>query len=435
MSKQTYFFNHSSNENIFKNYAINSAYTPKLFVRSIFQNKAFIKIVDTYCHLTNLYLAKTIEDGYSSGYNPFIFRNKKKPGAGNATKNLLAMIRHIKLKETEKEVSTIGRIPRKYKKEYYNKLCHPIYSFYKSRKKRNGVPVYIYKPVKSGYIVAPYRVGKFNTIQKPLGSVSGFLPRSQYKLVIQYYKERQQKIKEYAEKMEQKTKNKLEKQNKKENISKRKSNVLKVLNVTKCVDSSDERYKYFEKLKESLSPEEKKALTKDTLKMSVPRILLEEILINQKEEEIEDLADINPKLYQKSKKVLERLSRKLYKNIEKVDRKEFEAKLFFPRNLMLRVAPVKVFDMLGGMTTFLRRNRRGKLQTKYDLVHCPITSPRYVFTSKRAPKVIESSNTIEVLTKTKNKENKENVKTETTKKKSKTVKNKTSKEKNTKKTN
>jgi hypothetical protein len=416
MSKQTFFFNHHLNLETFDNYALNSEYAPKLYIREIFSDKEHIKYVDTYLKFTNIYLENTIEKAESKAFNPFIFKNKVNEGYDSVSKNMYSIIRHIKIKKLYKVPMTIGRVGDKYKKKAFGSLSHPLISLYRGRTKKQGVPVFIYKPVKSGYLVVPYISGMGDVLKNPIGSVSGFLPHSQYKLVIKYYKEKQLLLEKQFKKLQEKiSKNKIISQNKKLNLT-RKSILLKLKRAKKNISSKKEYKKFCNELKDSLNIWTKVQFSKDYIKFVLSKKLISDLLVHHTSASIESLAKTNPELYNKATKYLSILSRSFFKGFDSefnsvISRTNFETKLYFPRNLMLHIAPLKPIDMISAKATFFTRDKDRKLKYRNQLTRFATSSPRYVFTEKKPVKQKPES-----ITEINKQENKKRLKYKTNKK-------------------
>jgi hypothetical protein len=387
MSKQTFFFNHHLNVETFDNYALNNEYAPKLYIREIFSNKQHIKYVDTYLKFTNLCLENTIEIAESKAFNPFIFKNNTDEYYDSVSRNMYSIIKHIKLKKIYKIPMTLGRVMTKYKTESYENLSHPLFSLYNGRTKKGGVPVFIYKPVKSGYVVVPYMIGIDNILDYPIGSVSGFLPHSQYKLVVNYYKQKQLLLEKQLKKIQEKgLKNRLLSQKKNLNLT-RKLILLKLKNAKK-IATKNTYTRFRKKLKNSLNSWEKVEFSKEYIKFVLSKKLINDLLVKHTAASIEDLAITNPELYKKAVEYLSSLSRSFFKGFDSkfkatISRKDFKTKLYFPRNIMLNVAPLNVIDMVGLKAVFSTRDKDGNLQLRNELTHFPTTSPRYVFTEKK----------------------------------------------------
>lgn len=199
MTKKTFFFRHHLNYNFFVNAAVVNEYTPKLYIRGAFQDQTDLKIVDTYLDLTNVYLEKSLDSFYSAGFNPFFFKNKLEDISLNfVIRNMYSLLKHIKIKEVVKAPIHMSIVPKKVNRLLgHKKLGYPsnVLINYYLKKAKKDIPVFIYKPIKKGYIVVPYKLENLNSFEKPLGSLTGIISQKEYRRVIHSYKKKQRRIK------------------------------------------------------------------------------------------------------------------------------------------------------------------------------------------------------------------------------------------------
>lgn len=340
MSKQTFFFNHHANTDLFTASALNLEYNTKLKIRGDAGEEPLIestfdKIIDTYSNFSIAYLPIDKNKGFFN-FRYFYMKTKSNTRKNSVSKNMYYILKHIRpIFAYKSPTRTMRHFTKKEKFGGYKMLSYPR-KVLLQRNPDNSLPLCLYKPQGKGFLVLPYLRG---IKKRPFGHSSGYLPYEDYIKAIRQYGKNAKNIKE--EKIKLKIKHLIS------------SNLI---NTTQNLIHNDLNFKgkIFLNILRSLKKIQGKKISKITK---------------------------NSKNIRKALKFI-RLKK------DYVTRKRYKQKIIFPRNLIL---PFRVLEerkssqIFGGFLKGRRREDTG-LRTLFNKPIHPMSSPRFHY---KRPNLLE----------------------------------------------